>query len=45
MHATMYRNQNQAAAVQSQNNAPRRAMKNEMINPLTAFEIEREQTQ
>ena len=42
MNATMYRN-NQNQVMHSQNMAPRKM--NELLSPLAAFEIEREQTQ
>jgi len=44
MNATLYRHQNPTSALaQSHNQAPRRI--NELLSPLSAFEIEREQTQ
>ena len=42
MNTSMYRNQNSGVSA-SQNPAPRRM--NDQLSPLTAFELEREQTQ
>ena len=44
MNTSMYRNMNQGVAA-SQNVPPQRRLNDSQISPLTAFELEREQTQ